>query len=139
MAKTLIPRASCGTAVLTAVLLTACGGGGEGETVAAVGTGTPATSGSSSAPASTGTASLSWSAPTQNDDGSTLTDLAGFRVYSGTDPSALRLATTISDPRATSTQIANLVAGTTHYFAVSAFTLGGLEGARSDIGSKRVP
>jgi len=30
-----------------------------------------------------GTATLSWSAPTQNEDGSQLTDLAGYRVYYG--------------------------------------------------------
>ncbi len=33
---------------------------------------------------SPGTATLSWTPPTQNTDGSPLTDLAGYRVYWGT-------------------------------------------------------
>ncbi len=39
--------------------------------------------------APTGTARLSWTAPTQNTDGSTVTDLAGYRIYHGTSASAL--------------------------------------------------
>jgi hypothetical protein len=31
----------------------------------------------------TGSVSLQWIAPTQNEDGSALTDLAGYRIYSG--------------------------------------------------------
>ncbi len=37
----------------------------------------------------TGTAQLSWTAPTQNTDGSSLSDLAGYHVYHGTSPTAL--------------------------------------------------
>src|SRR5690348_9234476 len=37
----------------------------------------------------TATAALSWVAPTQNSDGSQLTNLAGYNIYYGTDPSAL--------------------------------------------------
>ena len=33
-----------------------------------------------------GSISLTWTAPTQNDDGSALTDLAGFKLYYGTSP-----------------------------------------------------
>ena len=33
-----------------------------------------------------GSISLSWSAPTENEDGSALVDLAGFRIYWGTAP-----------------------------------------------------
>jgi hypothetical protein len=33
----------------------------------------------------TNNVSLSWKAPTQNDDGSTLTDLAGYRIHYGTE------------------------------------------------------
>ena len=35
-----------------------------------------------------GVAALSWDPPTANTDGSPLTDLVGFRVYSGTTPTA---------------------------------------------------
>jgi Putative Ig domain len=53
------------------------------------------------APTANGSAALSWTAPTQNTDGSALTDLAGYRVYHGTSPSAL--SDVVQVPGATST------------------------------------
>ena len=135
-----------GAAVFLAVVLASCGGGGDGST-AGTSTGSPsAPAGSSpSTPADstsaprTGSASLAWSAPTHNDDGTPIGDLAGFRVYSGTSASSMALAMTIVDPRATSAVLANLPAGATHYFAVSAYNSTGSESDRSSIGSKLIP
>src|SRR5690606_12685719 len=39
--------------------------------------------------ASSGSAALSWSKPTENTDGSALTDLAGYRVYHGRNAASL--------------------------------------------------
>lgn len=89
------------------------------------------------APASTGTATLSWSAPTQNTDGSALTDLAGYRVYHGTSPDALNDVVQLSTAGATTYSFSQLATGT-HYFAVSAYTASGVESALSGVGSKTI-
>lgn len=87
---------------------------------------------------STGTATLSWSAPTQNTDGSLLTDLAGYRVYHGTSSTSL---TDVVDVPGTSAlgYTWNQLASGTHYFAVAAYTASGVESAMSPVGSKAIP
>jgi len=84
-----------------------------------------------------GTATLSWSAPTQNTDGSALTDLAGFRVYHGTSPDALDEMTQLPGSGTNTYQFNQLGTGA-HYFAVSAYTASGVEGALSTVGSKMI-
>jgi hypothetical protein len=82
------------------------------------------------APATSGSAALNWTRPTQNTDGTALTDLAGYRVYFGLSPSGPMEAREITDPSATSTSIAPLGAGT-WYFAISSFNKAGVESART--------
>jgi hypothetical protein len=84
-----------------------------------------------------GTATLSWSAPSQNADGSALTDLAGYRVYHGT---AAGFWSDVVQVTSTSTgyTYGSLPSGT-HYFAVTAFNLNGGESALSAAGTKVVP
>lgn len=89
-------------------------------------------------PADTGTAAISWTAPTQNTDGSALTNLAGFKVYHGTSPSALTDVRTVAGAAALSYNFTALPSGT-HYFAVSAYTVAGTEGQLSAVGSKVIP
>lgn len=89
----------------------------------------------SSATGSTSSASLSWSAPTQNEDGSTLTDLAGYRIYYGTSQSDLSNRIDICNPATTSTLVPNLTRGTWH-FAISAYRKNGTESAMSRSFSK---
>jgi hypothetical protein len=91
------------------------------------------------APASnSGTASLSWSAPTQNTDGSSLTNLGGYRVYHGTSAGSLTDVRTISGANTTSFQFTALASGT-HYFSITAFNTDGVESALSAVGSKMIP
>jgi hypothetical protein len=85
-----------------------------------------------------GTATLSWNAPTQNTDGSALTDLAGYRVYHGTSAYALDEMTQLPSASTTS-YVFNQLASGTHYFAVAAYTTGGVESALSTVGSKTIP
>jgi len=89
----------------------------------------------SSATGSTSSASLSWSAPTQNEDGSTLTDLAGYRIYYGTSPSDLSKRVEVGNPAITSAVVSNLTPGTWH-FSISAYTKTGAESAMSRTVSK---
>lgn len=89
-------------------------------------------------PPATGSATISWTAPMEYTDGSTLpgTDLTGFRIYHGTSASSLVRVGEVDGNTLTYT-VEDLVPGT-HYFAVSAVT-NGTESARSAIGSKLVP
>jgi hypothetical protein len=80
---------------------------------------------------------LSWSAPTQNTDGSPLTDLAAYRIRYGTAASALSQTQQIAAP-ATSVTIANLSSGT-WYFSVASVNAAGVEGPASSIVSTTVP
>lgn len=88
-------------------------------------------------PPSVGTAALSWSTPTQNTDGTPLTNLAGFRVYHGSNAGALTDVRSVSLP-ATTYEFTGLASGT-HYFAVTALNAAGVESALSAIGSKSIP
>jgi hypothetical protein len=84
---------------------------------------------------STSSASLSWSAPTQNEDGSPLTDLAGYRIYYGTSASNLNRRVEFGNPAMTSTVVQSLTQGT-WFFAISAYTHNGAESSRSRVVSK---
>jgi hypothetical protein len=84
-----------------------------------------------------GFANLTWTAPTQNTNGTALTDLSGYTIYYGTDPS--EMTQTIAVPAATTTSYAvnNLSSGT-YYFAVAANASDGTESAQSSAESKAV-
>jgi len=89
------------------------------------------------APPVTGSASLGLTAPTANTDGTPLTDLAGFRIYSGSSPSNLAQVAQISDPAATSYTVSNLASGT-WYFAATAYTTTGAQSALSAVVNKTI-
>ena len=84
-------------------------------------------------------ATLSWSAPSVRADGSPLplSELSGYRLYSGSSPNSLSLLVDISDISKTEHKVTNLDAGT-HYYAVSAYNINGIEGAMSDVVSKTI-
>jgi len=69
----------------------------------------------------TGRATISWTAPTQNTDGTPLTNLTGYQVVYGQSADNLSEAVSISDPTATTYTISNLASGT-WYFGVVATT-----------------
>jgi hypothetical protein len=98
------------------------------------GFGSSAAAGSASA---AGTADLSWSAPTTNTDGSPLTDLAGYRIYYGTSPTALNKSVDVPAVSTTNYVISGLPQGT-WYFAVEAYTNNGLESSLSQVVDKTI-
>lgn len=63
---------------------------------------------------------LRWQAPTQNVDGSPLTDLAGYRVYWGTTSRSYDGSATIDSPTTTEWEAADLATGE-YFFALTAF------------------
>ena len=87
---------------------------------------------------SNGTATLDWTAVTQNNNGTTLTNLAGYHVHYGTSSSNLNQTIQITNPSITSYVLGNLSSGT-WYFGVSAYTASGMEGELSNVGSKTIP
>jgi len=87
--------------------------------------------------ATVGSAQLSWTPPIANTDGSTLTNLAGYRINYGTSTTALTKTVQVPTAGVTSYLIDNLTQGT-WYFTVVAYTSAGLESAASSVTSKRI-
>ncbi len=75
---------------------------------------------------------LSWFAPTENTDGTAMTDLAGYKIYWGTDPGALSNMVTIDNPAVVTYVIDNLVPDT-YYFVATAVNIEGAESDLSDV------
>ena len=85
-----------------------------------------------------GSAMLFWIAPTENEDESQLTDLAGYVIHCWTQTGQHLSAIYVNDPEATSYAVENLSPGTYHC-AVAAINAGGIESALSNMESKTVP
>jgi hypothetical protein len=85
--------------------------------------------------ARSGSATLSWSAPTNNTDGSRLKDLAGYRVYCGTSPGDLAQIADIKGGLINWYVVTGLKSGT-YYFVVRAYSATGGLSAASNIVSK---
>jgi hypothetical protein len=86
---------------------------------------------------SNGRATLSWTAPTENTDGSTLSNLAGYRIRYGTSAGALTHTISIDNASVTTFVVEDL-APATWYFAVTAVTTAGAESAYSNVANKTV-
>jgi hypothetical protein len=86
---------------------------------------------------SSGQATLTWVDPTQNTNGSALTNLAGVRIYYGPSASSMTELTQVSGTT-TSYTVNNLGSGT-WYFGAVAYTTAGAESNMSGIVSKTVP
>jgi hypothetical protein len=66
----------------------------------------------------TGTATLSWTAPSQNSDGTALSDLSGYYVYYGTRPGVYTVQVDVG--KTTQHAVDQLGQGT-YYFSVTAY------------------
>lgn len=86
----------------------------------------------------TGSATLSWTPPTSNTDGSTLTNLAGYRIAYGTSPGALSKTIQVANAGTSRYVVENLAAGT-WYFSVRAYSTTGAESTTSNTASKTIP
>ncbi|MFZ1624999.1 MAG: putative Ig domain-containing protein [Gammaproteobacteria bacterium] len=84
-----------------------------------------------------GTATMSWIPPTQNTDGSQLTDLAGYRIYYGTSASNLDQVVELRNPGLTSYMVENL-SPATWYFNMRSISTDGTESEPSGIASKTI-
>jgi hypothetical protein len=84
-----------------------------------------------------GTATVSWAAPTTNEDGSELLDLAGFKVMYGTSGNALTQTALIDDITRSAYTVQSLAPGT-WYFAVRAFNTQQVDSVDSNVAQKDV-
>ncbi len=82
---------------------------------------------------------LSWTAPSSREDDSplTLSELGGYKIYSGTNPNSLTLLVTLADSSLTSYRDENL-SPATHYYAITAYDSDGVESVLSAVVSKTI-
>jgi hypothetical protein len=133
-------------ALAATLLLVGCGADGSDgdQTNTQTPDSTAATTSAKSPPASplptpgTSNATLSWRAPTENTNGSALTDLTGYKLYYGTAPGQLTSTIALSNPGLLTYVIDGLTVGVTYYFAVAAVASDGMESALSDVASKTI-
>jgi hypothetical protein len=85
---------------------------------------------------STGSARISWTPPTEREDGTALTAIAGYRIYYSRNASQLDQVQNVSK-EVTSFLVENLEQGT-WYFAVTALCPSGSESAKSTVVSKTI-
>jgi hypothetical protein len=85
-----------------------------------------------------GTATLSWQPPTQNEDGTALTDLAGFEIVYGRSSTSLSEKVTLANPGLTTYMVTGLSSGT-WYFALRSYTTSGTRSDMSSVVSKTIP
>ncbi|MGI9304103.1 MAG: hypothetical protein ACR2RB_15585 [Gammaproteobacteria bacterium] len=107
---------------LCTLMVVACGNGGDASN-----TGSPA----GGLSGGDGTAALSWTPPTTNIDGSALLDLAGYRIYYGTESQSYTEVKVVENIGVADTIIDGLQAGT-YYFAATAIDTSGNESAFSN-------
>ena len=88
-------------------------------------------------PTGTGSARLTWVKPTKNTNGTTLTNLTGYKVYWGKTRGAYTNSTIVSSAAATSYTVNSLGSGT-WYFVVTTIA-GSVESTQSNVASKVIP
>lgn len=84
-----------------------------------------------------GTATLTWTPPTQNTDGSALTDLDSYRIYYGTSPGNYPNQVVVDNPGLSSYVLQNL-APNTYYFVSTSINASGIESAYSNMATMTV-
>ncbi len=85
----------------------------------------------------TGSAVVSWTAPTQNTDGSPLTDLAGYRIAYGRSSTNLDLSASVTNASLSSYTVESLSTGQ-WFFAVYAVNTAGTESETSNVATKTI-
>jgi hypothetical protein len=77
---------------------------------------------------------LSWTAPTENTNGTPLTNLAGYWIYYGTSADAMTKSVQIANPGVDTYVISNLSPGT-WYFSMTAYSTADVQSANSAVAS----
>jgi hypothetical protein len=85
----------------------------------------------------TGSASLVWAAPTENEDGTPLVDLQGYKLYWGTSEGDYPNSVTLMNPGLTRYVVADLVPAEWH-FVITALNSNGIESEHSNLAIEEV-
>jgi hypothetical protein len=120
-------------AILAVIFTIAACDGGPATTV----TGGPSESATVTSSANVGAATLSWVAPSENTDGSALTNLAEYRIYYGTGADSLTEVIDVPTIGVIDYVINNLTAGA-YYFSIRAYTSAGIKSVLSNIVSDTI-
>lgn len=112
--------------ILCAGFLVGCNGSdGSSDSTAST------TDGSSNiTPTQNSAVTLTWQPPTENTDGTSLTDLSGYVISYGTQPNDYTSTITLTNPGLTDYVVDNLSPGT-YYFTISAVASDGTQSAPS--------
>lgn len=86
----------------------------------------------------TGSITLNWTPPTENEDGSTLTDLARYRIHWGTTAGSYPNKIRIDNPGISSYVIDNLAPGT-YFIVATSINAAGVESRYSNAITRAVP
>ena len=109
--------------------LSGCGGGSgpTGATTSQASAGSGNASTSSNLPTGSSTAvTINWQPPTENTDGSPLTNLSGYDIHYGTSSGNYTQSVSVSNPGIATYVVDNLTPGT-YYFSVAAVNAQGTE------------
>ena len=115
--------------------LSACGGGGgptgaAATSQAATGVASNASTNTNTNPApptaSSGAVTINWTPPTENTDGTPLTNLAGYDIHYGTASGDYTQNVSVSNPGLATYVVDNLGPGT-YYFSIAAVNSAGAE------------
>jgi hypothetical protein len=85
----------------------------------------------------TGSVTLSWTPPTQNEDGTALTDLAGYEVRYGKDQANLDRSVQLTNPSLSTYVVDSLTSGT-WFFAVRSINSTGNGSVLSNVATKTI-
>ena len=98
------------------------------------GTTTPPGSGTTAppttTPASSANVTFGWQAPTENSNGTPITNLAGYKIHYGTASQQYTQVVEVSNPSLSRYVMDSLPSGT-YYFAITAYNAQGIESALS--------
>jgi len=84
-----------------------------------------------------GSMTLSWTAPTENTDGSVLTNLAGYNLYYGNAIGNYGSSIRVENPSITTYLVDNLLPDT-YYVVATSFNALGVESSYSEVAVKTV-
>jgi hypothetical protein len=124
--------AAANTAGTSASAAAAPASSSTAATTATSGESAPVSSGGTSASSEPQSITLAWDAPTQNTDGTALTNLQGYEIHYGTSASSLTQKISISTTGQQNYVVENLTSGT-WYFEVIAVNAAGTQSGPSSI------
>jgi hypothetical protein len=84
-----------------------------------------------------GSATLNWTPPTENTDGTPVTNLSGYRIYYGNSAAAINESIQVANAGIATYVVSNLSPGT-WYFEVRAYNAANMESSPSAVASKMI-